>query len=88
MPPRPLAVIRGATEEELGASLESFFVPFEAEPTPVASLAQGRPARLRDRREVAVKLPYPEVADMVRLDRATPRADVLLGRAVGLPRRV
>lgn len=74
VPPRPLAVVRRTIEEELGAPLHDLFARFDEEPIAAASLAQVHRARLHDGREVAVKVQYPEIADLVRLDLANLRA--------------
>jgi predicted unusual protein kinase regulating ubiquinone biosynthesis (AarF/ABC1/UbiB family) len=68
VPPRPLASLLPLLARELGRPPTDVFA--ELEPTPVASasLAQVHRGRLRDGREVAVKIQYPEVADVVAAD--------------------
>lgn len=68
VPPRPFGVIRETIERELGREVPDVFARFEERPLAAASLAQVHRATLRDGREVAVKVQYPEVAELVRLD--------------------
>ena len=48
-------------EEDLGRSVEELFDSVEGRPLGAASLAQCHRARLRDGREVAVKVQFPDV---------------------------
>jgi predicted unusual protein kinase regulating ubiquinone biosynthesis (AarF/ABC1/UbiB family) len=73
LPPRPFAQIRAVVEEDFGAPLGSVFAEFAREPVAAASLAQVHRARLRDGREVAVKVRYPDIDDIVRTDLASSR---------------
>ena len=68
VPPRPYHVIQSAIERELGAPVEEIFLELERTPIAAASLAQVHRGRLRDGREVAVKVQYPEIEGLVRLD--------------------
>ncbi len=73
VPPKPFPVIREVLEEELGKPLAAVFAEFETEPIASASLAQVHRARLRDGREVAVKVQYPDIGALVRTDLANMR---------------
>jgi predicted unusual protein kinase regulating ubiquinone biosynthesis (AarF/ABC1/UbiB family) len=68
VPPRPVKQIRATITEELGKPAEDVFGRFDDVPLAAASLAQVHRAALRDGTEVAVKVQYPEVAALVRLD--------------------
>lgn len=68
VPPHPFAIVRRTIEAEFGAPLEDLFSSFEATPLASASLAQVHRATLPGGREVVVKVQYPEVAGLVRLD--------------------
>lgn len=68
VPPRPLGVIRRAVESETGRPLARLFSRFDPEPVAAASIAQVHRARLLDGREVAVKVRYPEIADLIEAD--------------------
>ncbi|HEY5044611.1 MAG TPA: AarF/ABC1/UbiB kinase family protein [Solirubrobacteraceae bacterium] len=60
--------MRRVIEEDLEGSLAELFESFEQEPIAAASIGQVYRARLRDGREVAVKVQYPGVAAAVRAD--------------------
>lgn len=68
VPARPMAVVRRTIESELKRPLEELFATFDEHPIGSASLAQVHRATLPDGREVVVKVQYPEVAGLVRLD--------------------
>ncbi len=68
VPPHPFGVVRQTVEEQFGAALEDLFASFEEVPIAAASLAQVHRARLPDGRDVVVKVQYPEVEGLVRLD--------------------
>ncbi len=68
VPARPFLDIALTIEEELGAPLRDMFAYVEKRPLAAASLAQVHRARLRDGREVALKVQYPEIARLVETD--------------------
>ena len=74
VPPRDMPVVRRVVETELGRSLEGVFRRFDPHPIASASLAQVHEAVLRDGRRVAVKVQYPEIAELVHSDLANLRA--------------
>ncbi len=73
VPPKPFPVVREAVESELGKSLDAVFTEFDETPIAAASLAQVHRARLNDGREVAVKVQYPDIEDIIRTDLANMR---------------
>ena len=70
MPPHPWLTIEPAIARELGRRPEEVFEFIEPEPVAAASLAQVHRARLRDGRDVALKVQYPEIAGLVAADLA------------------
>jgi predicted unusual protein kinase regulating ubiquinone biosynthesis (AarF/ABC1/UbiB family) len=68
VPPKPFPVIREVVERELAKPLGAVFAAFDERPLASASLAQVHGARLRDGREVAVKVQYPDIEEIVRVD--------------------
>jgi hypothetical protein len=70
VPPLDAEEIAGVVQTELGAPPEEIFAFFSTRPVAAASLGQVHLARLRDGRELAVKVQYPGVSDAVRADLA------------------
>jgi len=68
VPPRPLAELRPLVEQELGRPLDKIFATLDPTPLASASLAQVHRGRLHDGREVAVKIQYPDIEQIVRID--------------------
>ena len=73
VPAEQFSDIRRVIEQELGAPLEDLFEHMEREPSGSASLGQVHRARLRDGREVAIKVQRPDIARIVRTDLSTLR---------------
>ncbi len=73
VPPREFDEIRVVVEEDFEKPLDAVFADFETEPVAAASLAQVHRARLLDGREVAVKVQYPDIDQIVRTDLSTTR---------------
>lgn len=67
-PPMAPDVARAVLEGELGTAAESVFAEFEWKPLAAASIGQVHAARLRDGREVAVKIQYPGAAEAIVAD--------------------
>jgi predicted unusual protein kinase regulating ubiquinone biosynthesis (AarF/ABC1/UbiB family) len=68
VPPRDYATIAPLLRQDLGRDPETVFGEFEREPIAAASLAQVHRARLRSGAEVAVKVQYPDILEIVRAD--------------------
>ena len=73
VPPRPLASVRRTIEEETGKSVDETFSYLEENTLGSASIGQVHRAILKDGREVAVKLQYPEAQELFHNDIATIR---------------
>ena len=61
--PFPFGEVERILAEELGVRISKAFAEFEAEPLAAASLGQVHRARLRDGREVAVKVQRPNIRE-------------------------
>jgi predicted unusual protein kinase regulating ubiquinone biosynthesis (AarF/ABC1/UbiB family) len=68
VPPRPFSVMRPVIEHELRAPIEDVFREFDSTPIASASLAQVYRARLKDGLDVAVKVQYPDIEEIVQVD--------------------
>ena len=68
VPSKPFPVVREVVESQFGKPLDAVFTEFEEKPIAAASLAQVHLAKLHDGREVAVKVQYPDIEDIIRTD--------------------
>ncbi|MDP8939223.1 MAG: AarF/UbiB family protein [Actinomycetota bacterium] len=68
VPPQTWSVMEPAITQELGRPISEVFAHIEPEPIAAGSIAQVHRARLREGREVAVKVQYPHVADLIEAD--------------------
>ena len=68
VPPHPFDEIEQAFIESLGAPPEAFFDRIEREPVAAASLGQVHVAYMDNGHKVAVKVLYPGIRDVVRID--------------------
>ena len=66
--PHPIDEIEQAFIDSLGARPEAFFQNIDREPVAAASLGQVHVAYMDDGRKVAVKVLYPGIRDVVRID--------------------
>ena len=73
VPAKSFDVIRGVLEREFGKPMDAVFSEFDEAPIASASLAQVHRARLLNGREVAVKVQYPDIEDIIRTDLANMR---------------
>ena len=85
VPPMAGELAREVLECELGCAAEGVFAEFDWEPLAAASIGQVHAARLRDGREVAVKIQYPGVAAAIDADlKNTELLATLLSLMMGL----
>ena len=68
VPPHPFDEIEQAFVDSLGARPEAFFESMDREPVAAASLGQVHVAYMSGGRKVAVKVLYPGIRDIVRVD--------------------
>ena len=66
--PVSFKAVQKVVESDLGGPLSSSFADFEPEPIAAASIGQVHRARLRDGRDVAVKVQYPGIAEAIHAD--------------------
>jgi predicted unusual protein kinase regulating ubiquinone biosynthesis (AarF/ABC1/UbiB family) len=72
VPPRPYADVEQRFREEFdGKSPKDLFAEFEARPIASASIGQVHRARLSTGESVAVKVQYPDIEEIVRIDLRT-----------------
>jgi predicted unusual protein kinase regulating ubiquinone biosynthesis (AarF/ABC1/UbiB family) len=85
VPPHPFDEIRRRLEDAFGDQPLQAFESFDETPIAAASLAQVHRARMRDGRAVAVKLLYPNVKELIRIDLGVLRTiEPMMRRAFGL----
>lgn len=70
VPPQPWMVTAETIRNELGRPIGEVFAQIDSRPIASASIAQVHRARLRDGREVAVKVQYADIAERVTVDLA------------------
>jgi ubiquinone biosynthesis protein len=63
--PIPTEDVRATIEEELGARISKLFEEFDDEPIGTASLGQAHAAKLRDGRDVVVKVQRPDIREQL-----------------------
>jgi ubiquinone biosynthesis protein len=69
VPPRPYRDIEARVREEFGGrGPADLFADFSPEPVASASIGQVHRARLKSGEQVAVKVQYPDIEEMVRID--------------------
>jgi predicted unusual protein kinase regulating ubiquinone biosynthesis (AarF/ABC1/UbiB family) len=68
VPPRPFKEIEGRLREAFGAGALARFGSFDRTPVAAASLAQVHQATTLDGRPLAVKVLYPEIERLIRID--------------------
>lgn len=66
--PEPWDAIRASVETELAQPLDNVFAEVQAEPLAAASVAQVHTGRLRDGREVVLKVQRPQALSQVEID--------------------
>ena len=70
VPPHPWSTIEAAIRREFGRPLDEVFADLDPQPVAAASLAQVHRGTMHDHRQVAIKVQYPEMPDLVSADLA------------------
>jgi predicted unusual protein kinase regulating ubiquinone biosynthesis (AarF/ABC1/UbiB family) len=68
VPPRPYAEVEQRFKEELGKAPHEVFAEFDERPIASASIGQVHKARLLSGEQVAVKVQYPDIEEIVAID--------------------
>jgi predicted unusual protein kinase regulating ubiquinone biosynthesis (AarF/ABC1/UbiB family) len=68
VPPRPYSDVEKRVREELGKTPREAFAEFDERPVASASIGQVHRAKLHTGEAVAVKVQYPDIEEIVRLD--------------------
>ncbi len=68
VPPRPFSAIARAIRRSLGKPVDELYSSFSRTPLAAASLGQVHEATTRDGRRVAVKVLYPDIETVIRID--------------------
>ena len=71
VPPRPFEHVKIRFVEDFGKEPQELFAEFDKTPLAAASISQVHLARLASGEQVAVKIQYPDIQDMVRSDLKT-----------------
>jgi ubiquinone biosynthesis protein len=67
-PPDPPETVKATIEEELGATVDELYGEFDEHALASASIGQVHKAKLRDGRQVVVKVQHPGIEDRIRND--------------------
>ncbi|XP_024537843.1 uncharacterized protein LOC9638949 [Selaginella moellendorffii] len=68
LPPRPIAEVSATIEKQLGKPLDELFLEFDRKPFATASIAQVHRARMKDGRDVVVKVQHQGIKECVLQD--------------------
>ncbi|XP_024525350.1 uncharacterized protein LOC9633638 [Selaginella moellendorffii] len=68
LPPRPIAEVTATIEKQLGKPLDELFSEFDRKPLATASIAQVHRARMKDGRDVVVKVQHQGIKECVLQD--------------------
>jgi predicted unusual protein kinase regulating ubiquinone biosynthesis (AarF/ABC1/UbiB family) len=78
VPPRPFAELEATFFEDFGRTAPELYARIETQPIAAASLGQVHEAWLEDGRKVAVKVLYPGIRDVIRVDMRVLRIAVIV----------